>query len=66
MANATRFCTMTNAVFRSVPTSKVTLSVYEPSLPICDDMYNMPSTPLTCCSIGAATVSATTWALAPG
>src|SRR6266436_1744531 len=26
----------------------------------------MPSTPLTCCSIGAATVSATTWALAPG
>src|SRR5207248_4346269 len=31
-----------------------------------DDMYNMPSTPFTCCSIGAATVSATTWALAPG
>jgi hypothetical protein len=26
----------------------------------------MRSTPLTCCSIGAATVSATTWALAPG
>src|SRR5262245_46597963 len=26
----------------------------------------MFSTPLTCCSIGAATVSATTWALAPG
>src|SRR5688572_1945130 len=26
----------------------------------------MPSTPLTCCSIGAATVSATTWAPAPG
>src|SRR6266853_3648644 len=29
-------------------------------------MYNIPSTPTTCCSIGAATVSATTWALAPG
>src|SRR5712675_2445858 len=29
-------------------------------------MYIMPSTPLTCCSIGAATVSATTSALAPG
>src|SRR5262249_11952227 len=29
-------------------------------------MYIMFSTPLTCCSIGAATVSATTWALAPG
>src|SRR4051812_36369111 len=29
-------------------------------------MYIMPSTPLTCCSIGAATVLATTSALAPG
>src|SRR5437868_13709255 len=26
----------------------------------------MFSTPLTCCSMGAATVSETTWALAPG
>src|ERR1700683_3589389 len=29
-------------------------------------MYSMFSTPLTCCSIGAATVSATTVAFAPG
>src|ERR1700719_3871511 len=29
-------------------------------------MYIMFSTPLTCCSMGAATVSATTCALAPG
>src|SRR5579884_2147833 len=29
-------------------------------------MYIMFSTPFTCCSIGAATVSATTLALAPG
>src|SRR5579883_2910022 len=29
-------------------------------------MYSMFSTPFTCCSMGAATVSATTWALAPG
>src|SRR5262245_45787129 len=29
-------------------------------------MYIMFSTPLTCCSIGWATVSETTWALAPG
>src|SRR5579872_2860307 len=29
-------------------------------------MYSMFSTPLTCCSMGAATVSATTCALAPG
>ena len=65
-AMATRFCTSTWAMFRSVPSSKVTVRVYEPSLVLCDDMYSMPSTPLTCCSIGAATVSATTWALAPG
>ena len=37
-----------------------------PSLPHCEDMYIMPSTPLTCCSMGAATVSETTLALAPG
>jgi hypothetical protein len=29
-------------------------------------MYIIPSTPFTCCSIGAATVSATVSALAPG
>ena len=66
MASATRFCTLTTAAFRSVPISKVTVKEYVPSLPDCDDMYSMPSTPLTCCSMGAATVSATTWALAPG
>ena len=38
MASATRFCTITRAVFRSVPRSKVTVRVYEPSLPDCDDM----------------------------
>ena len=38
MASCTRFWTMTRAVFRSVPMSKVTVSVYEPSLPICEDM----------------------------
>src|SRR6516225_2398341 len=31
-----------------------------------DDMYNMFSTPLICCSIGVTTVDATTSALAPG
>src|SRR6516164_6477544 len=66
MASVTRFCTMTRAASRSVATSNVQLSVYEPSLPDCDDMYSMPGMPVTCCSIGAATVSATTWALAPG
>src|SRR5205807_5542323 len=66
IASCTRFCTMTRAVLRSVPTSNVTNSVYVPVLPESDVMYSMPGTPLTCCSIGAATVSATTWALAPG
>ena len=36
------------------------------ALLLADDMYSIFSTPTTCCSIGAATVSATTWALAPG
>ena len=62
----TRFCTSTWAVSRSTPSLKVTVRLYEPSLLLCDDMYIMFSTPLICCSIGAATVSATTWALAPG
>jgi hypothetical protein len=56
-----------NTNLRNVNTGlKVTVSVYEPSLVLCDDMYSIFSTPLTCCSIGAATVWATTWALAPG
>src|SRR6516165_3640063 len=62
----TRFCTNTWAVSRSTPSLKVTVRLYEPSLLHCDDMYIIFSTPLTCCSIGAAIVSATTWALAPG
>ncbi len=66
VAMATRFCTSTWAMFTSVPSANVTSRVYEPSLLLFDDMYSMPSTPTTCCSIGAATVSATTWALAPG
>src|SRR4051812_8767890 len=65
-ARLTRFCTSTCAMFRSMPGLKVTVSVYEPSLPQVEDMYIMSSTPLTCCSMGAATVSATVVALAPG
>lgn len=44
----------------SVPTSKVTVRLYVPSLALVEEMYSMFSTPLTSCSIGAATVSATT------
>ena len=65
-ASDSRFCTSTWAMLRSTPGLNVTVRVYVPSLVHCDDMYIMFSTPLTCCSIGAATVSATTWALAPG
>ncbi len=65
-ASDSRFCTSTCAMFRSTPGLNVTVSVYVPSFVHCDDMYIMFSTPLTCCSIGAATVSATTCAFAPG
>ena len=37
-ARLTRFCTSTWARFRSVPISKVTVSVYEPSEVHCDVM----------------------------
>jgi hypothetical protein len=53
-------------MFTLVPIWKVTSSVYVPSLLLCDDMYSMPSTPTTCCSMGAAKVSATVCGLAPG
>ena len=51
---------------RSVPTSNVTVSLYIPALDEVDDMYNIPSTPFTCCSIGVATICAMVVALAPG
>src|SRR5437588_2886711 len=63
---ATRFCTSTWAVSRLTPSLNVMVRLYEPSLLHCDDMYIMFSTPLICCSMGAAMVSATVWALAPG
>ena len=62
----TRFCTSTWAMSRLVPNSNVTVRLYAPSFVHCDDMYMIPSTPFTCCSIGAATESATSRALAPG
>src|SRR5215207_2308465 len=61
-----RFWTSTWALSRSVPMSNVMVSEYDPSDELVEDMYSMFSTPLICCSIGAATVSATTLALAPG
>ena len=63
---ATRFCTSTWAMSGLVPSLNVTVSCMAPSLVHCDSMYSMPSTPLTCSSIGAATVSETVRASAPG
>src|ERR1043165_2894133 len=53
-------------MFRSTPFLKVTVRLYCPSLVLCENMYSMSSTPLTCCSMGAAPVEATTSASAPG
>ena len=44
----------------------MTVIPIEPSSELLDERYSMSSTPLTCCSIGTATLSATTGALAPG
>src|SRR4051812_38924144 len=65
IARLTRFCTRICARFRSTPCSKVIVKLYAPSLVHDDDMYSISSTPLTCSSIGLATDSETTCALAP-
>ena len=62
----TRFCTSTWAMSGLVPCLNVTISRMAPSLVACDSMYSIPSTPFTCSSIGAATVSETVRASAPG
>src|SRR4029077_2129949 len=54
------------AMSESMPSLKVTIRLKAPSLVHRDDIYTMPSTPLTCSSMGAATVSRTVAALAPG
>src|ERR1043165_2240608 len=66
MARLMRFCTNTWAKFKFTPGLNVTGRLEEPALFDCDTMYIMSSTPLICCSMGAATESATSWALAPG
>src|SRR5260370_22606814 len=65
-AIATRFCTCTCAISRLVPMSKVTAMAKRPSAVEFEEMQSIPSAPLIWCSIGAATVSATVSALAPG
>ena len=62
----TLFCTSTVAISISVPTSKVTVSLYVPDEDDVELIYIIPSTPFTCCSIGIPTVWAIVSALAPG
>src|SRR5450432_4633126 len=61
----TRFCVSIFALSRLVPTSKDTCIVVVPSLALIDCMYNMFSTPFTCCSMGVATACSTFSAFAP-
>ena len=49
-----------------MPVSNVMVSVYDPSDVHCAAMYIIRSTPFTRCSMGEATVFATTSELAPG
>ncbi len=65
-AIATRFCTSTCALSRSVPSLKVMVMVSWPFEVAWLYMYSMSSTPLICCSMGAATVSEMVCAEAPG
>jgi hypothetical protein len=65
-AIATRFCTSTCALSRSVPSLKVTVMLSWPFEVAWLYMYSMSSTPLISCSIGVATVSDTVCAEAPG
>ena len=60
-----RFCTSTAARSRLRVTSKVTVTVDVPSLPLVEVMYCMPSTPLIACSSGVVTAVSTVSALAP-
>src|SRR5215813_9646687 len=53
-------------MFGSVPNLNVTVNCIVPSADDVDDMYSIFSTPLTCCSIGSATVSARVFGSAPG
>jgi len=66
IAPSTSLLTLIAAMSGSVPTSKVTISSMSPSSVDFERMYAMLSTPSTVASIGAATVSATASALAPG
>src|SRR5277367_1919335 len=61
----TRFCTSTEARSTLRETSKVTVMMLVPSLPLVEEMYFIPCTPLMDCSRGMVTADSTVCALAP-
>ena len=62
----TRLLTLMAARSGSVPIAKVMVMPSAPLPALAERRYSMSSTPLMACSSGAATVSATVSALAPG
>ena len=60
-----RFCTSTAATSRLRVISNVTVTDDEPSLPLVEVMYCIPSTPLIACSSGSVTADSTVAAFAP-
>jgi len=65
-ALCTRLLTLMAARSGSVPIANVMVMASEPLPALAERTYSMLSTPLIACSSGAATVSATVSALAPG
>src|SRR5881628_2615480 len=65
-ARAIWFCTSTAARSGFRETSKKADRFMTPSLEFADLKYSSPCMPDSCCSIGAATASATSCAVAPG
>ena len=65
-ARLTWFWTSTAARSRSRERSKYTCRFIVPSLAFDDLKYSRPSSPESCCSMGAATAEATSSAVAPG
>ena len=63
---ATLFCTLTEAIFGSVPNSKITLIEHTPSLPASEAIYFIPGTPLIARSKGITTALIINSPFAPG
>src|ERR1700743_3398006 len=65
VAMLTRFWTSSAATSIFVPILNVTFICISPLFVLLLCMYSIPGVPLTCCSMGVATVCSTVWASAP-